>query len=182
MKLPWTWAGQWGEVKFWETLGEESGKEDGKDGRGQTETRLEIRGLRHFCDCVDSEAGKGPWLLVHKDERASLSFGYRLCSTNSDHESDHPKPDIGYVCMGGGVLIIDRTEGVNQTASGKQDVCHFTLLPFLQTDVRRTIYYEWVPFGSSVIPGHFRKALLTKGVKLREEVQPRETQHQTLGT
>lgn len=83
---------------------------------------------------------------------------------------------------GGGLLIIDRTEGVNQTASGKQDVCHFALLPSLQTDVRRTIYYEWVSFGNSVIPGHFRKALLTKGVKLREEVEPRETQHQTVGT
>lgn len=47
-------------MKFWETLGEGSGKEDGKDGRGQTETWLEIRGLRHFCDCADSEAGKGP--------------------------------------------------------------------------------------------------------------------------
>lgn len=82
--------------------------------------------------------------LGYKDEKAALSFGYRLCSTDGDHESDHPKSDIGCVCMvaGGGLLIIDRTEGVNQTASGKQDVCHFALLPSLQTDVRRTIYYE----------------------------------------
>lgn len=42
----------------------------------------------------------------------------------------------------GGLLIIGRTEGVNQTASGKQDVCHFALLPSLQTNVRRTIYCE----------------------------------------
>lgn len=39
---------------------------------------------------------------MYKDERAALSFGYRLCSTDSDHESDHPKSDIGCVYMGGG--------------------------------------------------------------------------------
>lgn len=39
-----------GRGEILETLGEGSGKEDGKDGRGQTETRLEIRELRHFCD------------------------------------------------------------------------------------------------------------------------------------